>query len=72
LDAFRSIKTEGIADNDFFNIMVSDQVCQSVQNLIPIFTYNRGQTLAGQPQFITEGNSDSFASIVETEDSHLA
>jgi hypothetical protein len=51
--------------------MVSDQICQSVENLILIFPHNRGQTLAGQSQFVTEGNPDSFTPIVETEYSHL-
>jgi hypothetical protein len=67
LDAFRSIKSQGIADDDFFDAIASDQNFQGSQNLILIFPHDRGQALAGKTQLITEGNPDSFASVVETE-----
>jgi hypothetical protein len=47
--------------------MAADQNFQGSQNLIFIFPRDCGQTLAGQAQLITEGNPDSFASVVETE-----
>lgn len=67
LDALRSIKTQGIADDDFFHAIAVDQNFQGSHNLILIFPCDRGQPLAGQAQFITEGNPDSLASVVKTQ-----
>jgi hypothetical protein len=67
LDALRSIKTQGIADDDFFHAIAADESFQCPHNLILIFPHDRGQALACKTQLITKGNPDSFASVVETQ-----